>query len=350
MNGKLVQIPLKGTLYEKWLRWLIDDKVISIGVGISFLLYRMSLAESAYDAWAEIVFVANYALLVYLINYVLLPHLFYKRQYLLFLVLSFCGILLAGILEEGPIEGWFFPEDRGARFDVASLNFVFFEILPIVIPLFGFKLAWDYHQAQINTERLQHEKTESELKFLKSQINPHVLFNNLNNIYSYSLENSRKVSPMILKLSDIMRYMLYECDGEVVPLRKELEYLTNYVELQKIQMEGRGEVQFRIIGNTEGYRIAPLILISFVENCFKHSMQTQVKGINIDIVIRIMEGTLDFFAENNYDPEAKIEDIVGGVGLVNVEKRLDILYKGRYQLRFDRMKNVFRVNLQIELV
>ncbi len=198
---------------------------------------------------------------------------------------------------------------------------------------------------------LEKEKVESELKFLKSQINPHVLFNNLNNIYSYALEKSEKVPEMLLKLSEIMRYMLKDGTEPLVPLRKELSYLQNFVDLQKLRLEGRGDVQFTVEGDPKDHKIAPLLLVSFVENSFKHSMQAAVDDIYIDILVRIREDELTFEAKNNYSEfkASEMEPDTGGIGLQNVKKRLQLIYNGQHALSINQTDDFFFVHLTLNL-
>lgn len=336
--------------FERWIRLTINDRfLLTLLAGLYFVyLLRAFPNESP---WAHFFFTLNYLALVAIINYYWLPLFFYKRQYVYFVIATILTTLVAGYVEEGVLEKIFYPDSRGNGPVLwKHIRYVFIELTPMVIFLLGFKLAWDHAAQQRREDLLAKEKVESELNFLKSQINPHVLFNNLNNIYSYSLEGSQKAPAMILKLSDLMRYMLYECEEAYVPLSKEIIYLTNYIELQEIQMEGRGKAHFQVIGDPGGYRIAPLLLIAFVENCFKHSMESQIDGIEIKITIRIFEGVFDFTAENNFEPEKATTDRQGGIGLTNVKKRLELLYKDRYELHIQCTEDHFYVNLRIQLL
>ncbi|MEL7122731.1 MAG: histidine kinase [Bacteroidota bacterium] len=350
MNGKSLEIALPKKIQQRFDKLTLNDWNISVLIFIIFLFTRLQTTSTFNDILAEVCFTANYAALVYVINYILLPRYFNTQKFIQFILFGAIGLVIAGAMEEGVIEAIFYPDTRGKSFDLRSMGYIIPEILPQVIVMLAFKISWDLRQQQLVAEELKREKLESELKFLKSQINPHVLFNNLNNIYSYSLEEPKKVPPMILKLSNIMRYMLYECDEIQVPLSKDLDYLSNYIELQKIQMEGRGEVRFRILGDPKGYRIAPLLLIAFVENCFKHSMHTLIDNINIEITVRVIDGVLDFFAENNFSTEGEVEDKLGGIGLDNVSKRLELLYPNDYILKYDQSDNEFRVNLRLNLL
>jgi len=345
-------IPIKSRLSRQQLgRFFLNDISVSIIIFIYYVFGHLWTGRSHADWLAQSFLYLNHVFLVVLINYFLIPKFFHRQKYVWFLLLFVFSLILFGALEEGFWEQIFYPTGRGDDpLDWDSMQHVLGEIFPFVIIMFGFKIAWDYHYRQRRIEQLNSERLGSELKFLKSQINPHVLFNNLNNIYSYSLESSPKAPEMVLHLSDIMRYMLYECDEDFVPLKKEIDYLTNYVRLQEIQMEGRGEVKFKIIGDPEGYRIAPLLLIAFVENCFKHSMQTKIKDIQISITIRIIEGVFDFFAENNFADAIAPDQREGGIGLQNVKKRLELIYGDQAELRHDSNNDFFWVSLRIQLI
>jgi len=352
-----IALPKPFDFRRQFTRFVINEYFISIIIFLYYFITNVweigceSCEATAWERFGEAVLMLNHIGLVILVNYVLIPRYFHQRKYWIFFGLVVLGILLVSTLEEGFWEKIFYPAHRGSgALGIDDIRRTTGEIAPFVFALFGFKITWDYHDEQRRVEELKSKRLNSELKFLKSQINPHVLFNNLNNIYSYALENSKHVPDMVLKLSDIMRYMLYECDEDFVPLKKEINYLTNFVRLQEIQMEGRGEVNFKVIGDPEGYRIAPLLLIAFVENCFKHSMQTKIEDIQINITIRIIDGVFDFFAENNFGEEIKLEDREGGIGLQNVKKRLELIYGDNAELHYEKGPEQFWVSLRIHLL
>lgn len=299
----------------------------------------------------ELVIKTSYLLPVLLNNLVLIPRLLYKSRYWIYFFLLLAVVSLTGFLEEFVLENIFYPTTRGGELSLSSLQNAAFKI-GFVLGLFSsFKLLWDFQIKQKQVSELEKEKVESELKFLKSQINPHVLFNNLNNIYSYALEKSDKVPEMLLKLSEIMRYMLKDGTEPLVPLRKELSYLQNFVDLQKLRLEGRGNVQFTVKGDPGDYKIAPLLLVSFVENSFKHSMQTAIDDIYIDILVRIENDELTFEAKNNYSDvkPTKAERDTGGIGLKNVKKRLQLIYNGQHSLSINHTDEHFFVHLTLNL-
>lgn len=299
----------------------------------------------------ELVIKTSYLLPVLLNNLVLIPRLLYKSRYWIYFSLTLIVILATGILEEFVFENIFYPTTRGGDFSFHAVRNAATKIGFVIVLFSSFKLLWDFQIKQKQVSELEKEKVESELKFLKSQINPHVLFNNLNNIYSYALEKSEKVPEMLLKLSEIMRYMLKDGTQPLVPLRKELVYLENFIDLQKLRMEGRGNVRFEVKGDPKDHKIAPLLLVSFVENSFKHSMKTAVDDIYIDIQITIKANKLTFDAKNSYAEIDATENLreTGGIGLQNVKKRLQLIYNGQHTLSINHTNDYFFVHLTLNL-
>ncbi len=319
-----------------------------------WVLYLLATAYSRREPGLELyqlVFTFNYIIVVTLVNYVFLPRLFYRKRYKAFFGAVAAVLFASMLLEELVLEKIFFPDTRG---DYFNPYYALIQISTTVGFFGGFRLAWDYHFTTRAMETLEKEKAESQLNYLKSQINPHFLFNNLNNLYAYALEKSDKVPEMILGLSDILRYVLYESQGTYVSLGRELEQLKHYVALQRTQLEGRGSVTLAIDGEAEGYRIAPLLLFSFVENSFKHSHSSQLAHVNIAITVTVADGRLLFVCTNPYEDvyrdsqhpngEAK------GIGLKNVRERLQLLYADKHELTITEDGQTYTVALDVELV
>lgn len=310
-------------------------------------LYGISIRDNVLST-QELLFFTNYALAAGLINYFLLPRYLYRKQHLMFSVLVAIIIALVILVEELILEPVFFPDTRGKGFP--GFLFTLVEVTPIIAILTGFKFAWDALGKQREVEVLKAAVEESELQFLKSQINPHFLFNNLNNLYAYAIEQSPKTPDIILELSGVLRYMLYECKEKYVPLSKEIRQLENFTQLSQLQIEDRGRVNFQKRGQFRGYQIAPLIMIVFIENAFKHSQSSQSKDIFIDISVEIVEGgQLHFLCSNNYEQRTNTENLSKGIGLENVKKRLDILYPGTHELEIEQRKSHYRVELIMQL-
>lgn len=295
----------------------------------------------------QVLFFANYVVAALIINYFLLPRFYYRKKTVLFLV-SVAVVLLAVIyVEEMILEAIFYPDTRGSRF--SGLFYALLDVLPVIVILSGFKFAWDAFRKQRELDALQETVRESELQFLKSQVNPHFLFNNLNNLYAHAIEHSPKVPEIILELSSVLRYVLYECRAEYVSLSREVEQLKSFVSLSELQIEERGVVRFEA-DIPEGFQIAPLILIMFVENAFKHSTASQVSGIKIEIALQVSaNGQLDFRCTNSFQDQSNTESLGKGIGLENVRKRLQLLYPEAHQLEIRKGANEYAVHLSMDL-
>lgn len=310
-------------------------------------LYGISRRDNVLST-QELSFFSNYALAAGLMNYLLLPRYLYRKRHLMFSFLVVLIIALVIVIEELILEPIFFPDTRGKGFP--GLLFTLVEVTPIIAILTGFKFGWDALGKQREVETLKAAVEESELQFLKSQINPHFLFNNLNNLYAYAIEQSPQTPDIILELSGVLRYMLYECKEKYVPLSKEIEQLENFTKLSQLQIEDRGRISFDKRGQFRGYQIAPLIMIVFIENAFKHSQSSQSKDIYIDISVEITEdGRLHFSCSNNYEQRTNTENLSKGIGLENVKKRLEILYPGAYELEIEQKQSQYRVKLIMQL-
>ncbi len=208
---------------------------------------------------------------------------------------------------------------------------------------------WLADQKQ-NQELLQ-QKLESELKFLKSQIHPHFLFNTLNNLYALTLDKSDKAPEVVVKLSDLLSYMLYECNVPRVPLEKEINLLRDYLELEKMRYQSELKVDFDVQGRVNGKMIAPLLLIPFIENGFKHGLSKQIENPWINIHLEVEDYKLTFLVENN-KPLVDKKDESGyseGIGLKNVKRRLNLIYGDDYNLEVKDEHGVFNVLLELRL-
>ncbi|TFF40337.1 sensor histidine kinase [Mucilaginibacter psychrotolerans] len=193
---------------------------------------------------------------------------------------------------------------------------------------------------------LENQRLSAELSFLKSQINPHFLFNSLNSIYSLAYQKSDTTPEAILKLSEIMRYMLYECNDNKVELSKELQYLQNYIDLQKIRFGNKAFINYEVHGEVTNQHIVPLLLISFIENAFKHGVANDPAS-PIVLKINLSDGHLYFFVQNKKHSHNR--DASGGIGLINVRRRLDLLYPGKYNLEIRDEADTYTVQLSLVL-
>lgn len=315
------------------------------------LWLNWSSFHSTADRNTDILWYVQSAVLAYFNSLVLMPLLFDRKRYGLY----FSLLLL--LVVSGEYIGMFFITpmlspyldyvDNKLLTYFYSLGDSFF----IVLSLAAGRLARLHILQKRRMELLEQKQTQTELAFLRSQVNPHLLFNTLNMIYAHALENSPKVPDMILSLSQNMRYLLYECNEPLVSLQQEVQFLRDYVELQKMRIEDRGTVNFDVIGNLNGLQIAPMLLISFVENAFKHASQSRIDGIFIDICLHGQASDLLVKIKNSHEQMGIVNPLgkQGGIGMDNVKKRLALTYPNQHTLRIQETADQFYVQLSLHL-
>ncbi len=287
---------------------------------------------------------------LFYINYLLLiPRYLNKQHYRSYTGFIIAAIIIFGLLKYAfAVAFWtdMHPHSAdklafGSYFTSTIFTGIIFVFLSIVLQ---FSVDW------FTNERVQrdlvNQRLTAELAFLKSQINPHFLFNSLNTIYSLAYQRSETTPGAVLKLSEIMRYMLYECNDNKVDLAKELTYLQNYIDLQKIRFGANAFVDFEVNGIVTNQRIAPLLLIAFVENAFKHGVANDPAS-PIKLIINLGDNHLTLHTENkkhrhNRDPE-------GGIGLNNVKRRLELLYHDNYKLKIHDEADAYTCELTLIL-
>lgn len=212
--------------------------------------------------------------------------------------------------------------------------------------LFQFFADW-FKKNQLRVE-LEKENYESKFALLRVQINPHFLFNTLHNIDTLIKENQNKASQSLIKLSDIMRYMLHDNQSEHVSFKKELEYIENYISLEKLRIKNQNFINFKIKGDYKGIRIAPMVFIPFIENAFKHSIDSDYEN-GILIKFTIDKDVIIFVCENYFDNSDSEKDKSHGIGLNTVKKRLELLYPSKHNLVIDKNDTIFKVTLEINV-
>ncbi|MEM9548866.1 MAG: histidine kinase [Bacteroidota bacterium] len=299
----------------------------------------------------EFINVSFFALMVYINIFFLFPDYLEKKNLLHHIIaLAITSLLIT------PIKtlSLFLHASNFGNFQDYFINHqqeIFLSTFFIGIASTIYSIMNDWLETQREKKELQSQTLQSELKFLKSQINPHFLFNTLNSLYALTLKKSDLAPEIVLKLSEMMRYMLYECNEREVPLSKEINYLKNYLELEKIRQGKKMNINFDMKGEVENQKIAPLMFIPFIENSFKHGISNQISNgyVNIDLAI---EGAQIYMAIENSkaaslpSPSGKRS---GGIGLKNVRRRLNLLYPERYKLAIEEDPNTYTVKLEIDL-
>lgn len=213
----------------------------------------------------------------------------------------------------------------------------------------GLKMTREWFRNERLKNEMENEKMASELALLKSQINPHSLFNNLNSIYSLAIKKSEDAPKAIVKLSEMMRYMLYDSAASQISLSKEVEHLQNYIDLQKLRVSRKTRIQFEIDGDIETKMIEPMLLEPFVENAFKHGDIFREQS-QIIIQLKVVGDELYFYVENTVTQNGHVKDKHSGIGLKNIEKRLSLLYPGQHRLEVRQDEDKFIVSLKLNLV
>lgn len=223
-----------------------------------------------------------------------------------------------------------------------SLAYVLREFLS-----FGF-LAYFIHVDRQNEQMkvLKEQQLISELTYLKAQLQPHFFFNTLNNIYSLALQQSKDTAPLVAKLAEMMRYILYKAEEKLVLLKDEIAFIQNYVEVENIRYRSAIHIQFDVQGIDDHSKIGPLLLLPFIENAFKHGVQDEEKNGFVSIIICKIENELTLEVKNSI---AKNKENTGGIGLVNVKKRFEILYAKKYKLEIQNDMKIYQVSLTLQM-
>ena len=304
----------------------------------------------------ELVFLPIKLGVTYFGLYYLIPQLLLKRKYFRLIVTSVLMMVAGGLFQRILVYFSFIPllgvsDQNAPLFDpteilnhVINMNAVM--IIPFAIKLYGYSL-----ERENRILILSQEKTKAELQFLRSQMQPHFFFNVLNDLYAMALKQSDKTADMILKLSDLMRYVLQESTADVVPIEKELNYIRNYIDLEKLRYGNRFSVDLQVTGDISKCLVAPLLLLPFVENAFKHSSTNEISGAWISIEIMIDKHELTLVVANSYDPGTlKSDHISSGIGIKNIRQRLDILYPARHTFVIERKDDSYKSTLKINLL
>jgi hypothetical protein len=288
---------------------------------------------------------------LFYINFlVYIPNFLDKKRYWAYTLFIIVTIIIYGFAKYGTgllFKGYVLVREKGQVITFASyfLSTVFTSIIFVFLSTV-LKFTTDWFLNERIQHDLENQRLSAELAFLKSQINPHFLFNSLNSIYSLAYQRSETTPEAILKLSEIMRYMLYECNDNKVDLSKELQYLHNYIDLQKIRFGNKAFIDFKVMGNVTNQQIVPLLLIAFIENAFKHGVANDVTS-PIKLLINVDESKLHFFIQNKKHTHNR--DASGGIGLNNVRRRLNLLYPERYTLNIRDEADSYTCELSIVL-
>jgi two-component system LytT family sensor kinase len=298
---------------------------------------------------------------VYFNLYFLIPRFLEKGRYFIYLVLLLLTVIcMASLIDTGYqasafLSGKTFQELYGRD---ASEYFYFLRInaLPSTLASMtlgmSVKLTKNWIQTRRREQTLEKEKLETELKFLKSQFNPHFLFNTINSIFVLIHKNPGMASESLAKFSDLLRYQLYECNESQIPLDQELNYVENFIELEKLRQDNNLKMDFSMTPDHSGNLvIAPFVLMPFIENAFKHVSQRKDGSNWIKMRLEVKHGYLHFDIANSVSKHTASRELMhyGGIGLKNVKRRLDLIYTEKYQLALQDSHDEFSVSLRLKL-
>jgi len=299
--------------------WLVREQFDS-----AYYFYKWGLSYAVYIMG-----------IIWVNHFIFIPFFLDKRRYFLYGILLIGSIFLGAFLK-GNMHGW------------TSVNkFFFFFIYTTGTGMAAFFLRRNIIIQKENIEK-EKLKKEMELNYLKEQVNPHFLFNSLNSIYALARQQSPETPDLVMQLSELMRYQLESSKKDSVLLREELEFIENYLLLEEKRLSNRCTVEFLIKGDLLDLRIAPMLLIPFIENAVKHGAQSTNEQSTIDISVSIKNTSLHFCVDNSKPPMVSASKRKG-LGLENVKRRLNLLYPKSHKLEIDDKKKVYRVNLSIDL-
>jgi len=295
----------------------------------------------------------GFALAVYLNLYLLIPKFLKNKSYIFYtfwlLILLAISAILIQIIFVYFLNTKSFEDQFRSMF---SSHFFTAAFYVGITSLFKFVKDWiQLQEIKLKITQIEREKLEAELNTLKSQLNPHFLFNSLNNIYSLALTNSPRTPEIILKLSDLMRHVLYESRENFIPVKNEVNFLTNFIELQKIRLNNQIDIQYSIEGDIPERKVIPLIFEPFIDNAFKHGIRNPAPEPYIHVFIHFQPEILRFKIENNFDctlPGKTSKS--SGIGLKNIERRLEFLYSANeYKYEIIRTEDTFTILLEVQL-
>lgn len=356
-STSLIASPKFKRVIEHVIFWLIALGVLTIYYGADKPNYVIPLRNNLF-------YLPIHMAYFYYLAYLIIPKFLYTKKYVQFIVVLLLSVLAVGIITrvidilfvdpylyeiQKKIDIMFMWDKMEGTFIQKLLKPYYFVnavkgtnlIVWVALSIKFFKMWYDRRQAAV----------EAELNFLKGQIHPHFLFNTLNNLYALTLQQSPQSSFVVMGLSDILRYMLYECNTDSILLKRDIEIVESYIALEKIRYEERLELNFSISGEIADIEIAPLLILPLVENAFKHGTSEMVGEAWINIDLTVKNSVLKLKISNS-KPEVLPEDILkhkGNIGLSNVRKRLEILYPNAHELKLFDEEDMYVAILEIKL-
>jgi two-component system LytT family sensor kinase len=314
-----------------------------------FRNYSFSLNRTLTVQFCYLIFItADY----YTATYFIVPRFLKRKQYALFIVFMVLLIAVSALLRSLvsiQMSKYVFTNGPKVAFGTLYLNSVVNIFIWVELIVFG-KMIFDRIYDQQQMAIMEKERVKHELDFLKAQINPHALFNSLNSIYGHIDKSNQTARNILLQFSGLLRYQLYDCSGDKVSLEKEIDYIRNYVAFQQIRKDENLIVNIETCGESGDHKIAPLLLVTLIENAFKFVSNFSDKPNSITIKITVEDNVFTFQICNTTELMQRPRTPgTGGIGLVNLKRRLELLYPGKYSLAGEQQDGHYQANLEIEL-
>jgi len=325
-----------------WLAWSLFFITINALMGQQYTIWQWTAFEAA-------VLPVKISC-AYLIAYGLMPHYLYQRRYRQFLLIVFTVVCFFAFILYSVYVGFIHPFilQSGKEYYLNEFVFKGVELVYIAGLIMSIKFFQNYLHEQARNQELSQQKLEAELKYLKNQIQPHFLFNTLNNIYSMVLANDKNAAAYVVQLSDLLQYILYESETPRISLVREVEILEGFIELERLRYNRTLDFTYRSSKIDKSLQIAPLLLVPFIENAFKHGPAQEEGSSFIIVELEVQQKILFFSVWNSFPQKVESTKIQSGIGLENIKKRLKLLYPDRHTISIKKT-NTFEVELIIEL-
>jgi sensor histidine kinase YesM len=296
-------------------------------------------------------FIPGMMTVVYVLLYFLIPRFLVKKKYFIF-ILGFIGLIVFAILYAEVFQLNYHSTNKFAGFDFRwGKNILpFIHVAGIATSIKFIKYAYFQEDRAVKARQ---QKTIAELELLKAQIHPHFLFNTLNNLFAHTLRNSTDSPQIVSRLSNLLRFMIYESRHDFIPLGEEIKLLHNYIDLEKLRYGQELDMSVTFTGDLENKLIRPLLLLPLIENSFKHGMSQQLEKKWIQLVMSVDQNNFYFKLANSKDPNQVKTEVKGkskGIGLENVRRRLELLYPGKYKMEVLDQDDVFLIDISLEII
>ncbi|MFV0593720.1 MAG: sensor histidine kinase [Draconibacterium sp.] len=339
--------------FKKYFSQLIRNRIFQhlLFWCLSFLILTNVLKVSAEIKTIDLIYAAIFHIPIVTVVYInlrlLFPFFLERGRYILYALLIVLLVALGSGFYLMLFNKWIDYLFEGYYF-IAFYGFwdisLYFIVYLFATSLLRLARGW-FRLQEIETER-----NKAELKALRSQINPHFLFNSLNSIYSLARKNSKEVPEKIVQLSDLLRHIIYDSDGDFIPLEKEIEMIRNYITLQNLRTDEQHKIMLKVDGEVKEKVIAPMLILPFVENSFKHGLKGGADHAFVDILLTLTGHKLKLEVVNSKGKSVgNTDDRYRGIGIDNVRKRLEMLYPGKHSLKIADKGETFNVDLQIEI-